>query len=680
MRTKNFMKHLVAGALALASGQVAGQASVLGNSGGPAHYLGWDNTNNFPLMVRHNANQPIQWYTDAVQRMRLMPTLTGQTVNTYTGLDLSGHLGLGGPVPTRPLAYIHINSNGSHFAGYRPWMRVGTFMSENNDGMYVGTKREDDDRIDAVLNWFDNDQDSPGVGPDALRFIFTRTSSGSSVAAGGDGLEMARVIPASNGNEGFFGIGDFFTPGLQPAERLDVLNGRVRIRQLPDDPQYTGTYKVLVVDDATAPSGERGVIKWVAPSSLPGGAGCEWILQNNGVSGPSVPHNVYTAEGLSNDCPDKWDAVGVGTNAPKAKLDVFTTTPGFFGNDVIAGQYKSDQSGGRAVSGSANSALTTTFSNNTLTGVQGSAENGKKSIGVLGVATIAAESPGTAEELVGVRGLAKAYGSATSVIGVYGAASGALNPSDNWAGYFAGNVNVTGTGYYLNGVFLASDGQFKTNVQDLDDALGIVMQLQPHRYDFATGQYPQLDFPSGPQAGLLAQELEAVLPGLVRDARIGATVDTAGNVIYPAMDYKAVNYAGLVPYLIGALQQQQAQLADLQAKVANCCAADQGMAPQDVPMQKDAPQTGDVQEQRLLVIPNPVADLTMLEYYVPKAGKVSLSVSTGDGKPMGTLREELAEPGAYRCEWNTTKLAAGTYFCTFLLDGNVVVKRAVKVK
>ena len=256
----------------------------------------------------------------------------------------------------------------------------------------------------------------------------------------------------------------------------------------------------------------------------------------------------------------------------------------------------------------------------------------------------------------------------------------ALNPSDNWAGYFAGNVNVTGTGYYLNGVFLASDGQFKTNVQDLDDALEVVMQLQPHRYDFATGQYPQLDFPSGPQAGLLAQELEAVLPGLVRDARIGATVDTAGNVIYPAMDYKAVNYAGLVPYLIGALQQQQAQLADLQAKVANCCAADQGMAPQDVPTQKDAPQTGALQEQKLLIIPNPVADLTTLEYYVPHAGRVSLSVSTSDGKPLGTLREEQAEPGVYSYQWNTTRLAAGTYFCTFLLDGNVVVKRAVKVK
>lgn len=55
-------------------------------------------------------------------------------------------------------------------------------------------------------------------------------------------------------------------------------------------------------------------------------------------------------------------------------------------------------------------------------------------------------------------------------------------------------------------------------------------------------------------------------------------------------------------------------------------------------------------------------------------------VSTGDGKPLGILREELAEAGAYNNTWNTTRLAAGTYFCTFMLDGAVVVKRAVKVK
>lgn len=86
-----------------------------------------------------------------------------------------------------------------------------------------------------------------------------------------------------------------------------------------------------------------------------------------------------------------------------------------------------------------------------------------------------------------------------------------------------------------------------------------------------------------------------------------------------------------------------------------------------------------MKEQRLLVVPNPVADLTTLEYYVPQAGKVSLQVSTSDGKPLATLREEQAEPGAYSYAWNTTKLAAGTYLCTYLLDGAVVVQRAVKV-
>jgi hypothetical protein len=64
---------------------------------------------------------------------------------------------------------------------------------------------------------------------------------------------------------------------------------------------------------------------------------------------------------------------------------------------------------------------------------------------------------------------------------------------------------------------------------------------------------------------------------------------------------------------------------------------------------------------------------------VPQAGKVSLQVSTSDGKPMGTLREEQAEAGAFTYEWNTSRLASGTYFCTLMVDGAVVVKRAVKV-
>jgi hypothetical protein len=94
----------------------------------------------------------LRFHTNTIDRMRLTPTLTGQTVNGYTGLDLSGHLGIGGPFSVPPLSYSHIDKNGSLFAGYRDWMVLGTYISENSDGMYVGTKNGGTDRIDAVIN------------------------------------------------------------------------------------------------------------------------------------------------------------------------------------------------------------------------------------------------------------------------------------------------------------------------------------------------------------------------------------------------------------------------------------------------------------------------------------------------------------------------------------------------
>jgi hypothetical protein len=86
-----------------------------------------------------------------------------------------------------------------------------------------------------------------------------------------------------------------------------------------------------------------------------------------------------------------------------------------------------------------------------------------------------------------------------------------------------------------------------------------------------------------------------------------------------------------------------------------------------------------VQEQRLVVRPDPFTDHTTLYYYVPKGGKVSLQVSGNDGRALTTLREEQVDAGQYSLEWNTTQLAPGTYFCALFVDGNVVVKRAVKV-
>ncbi len=43
------------------------------------------------------------------------------------------------------------------------------------------------------------------------------------------------------------------------------------------------------------------------------------------------------------------------------------------------------------------------------------------------------------------------------------------------------------------------------------------------------------------------------------------------------------------------------------------------------------------------------------------------------------LRQEIAQEGEHTYFWNTTGMAAGTYLCTYVLDGHIVVQRAIKV-
>ena len=98
----------------------------------------------------------------------------------------------------------------------------------------------------------------------------------------------------------------------------------------------------------------------------------------------------------------------------------------------------------------------------------------------------------------------------------------------------AGNMTVTS-------LTQTSDARFKTNVQAITDALAIVRRLQGVSYDWNRAAYPERGFSSRPQIGVIAQQVEQVLPELV---------DT------DAQGYKSVNYIGLVPVLIEGMKQQ----------------------------------------------------------------------------------------------------------------------------
>jgi hypothetical protein len=183
MRTKNMMRHLAWGVLGLVTQQAFSQASIPNNGGGVSAFLGWNAVANQILEVKNDANQPIEWYTNAMRRMLLHPTLTGQTVNGYTPVDLSGNLGIGlfnattGSAPiTRPLTLLHLDNGATEDAGFRDWMRTGVTMSHLSDLMYVGLKVDTGDISSATITWSDNFEGGT-AGPDRLRFNWTSTVS-----------------------------------------------------------------------------------------------------------------------------------------------------------------------------------------------------------------------------------------------------------------------------------------------------------------------------------------------------------------------------------------------------------------------------------------------------------------------------------------------------------------------
>ena len=106
--------------------------------------------------------------------------------------------------------------------------------------------------------------------------------------------------------------------------------------------------------------------------------------------------------------------------------------------------------------------------------------------------------------------------------------------------YFGGTVTATA-------FTLSSDARLKTNVQAIVDAIEVVRRLSGVSYDWNRAAYPGRNLPTRPQFGLIAQEVEAVLPQLV-------TTDKEG--------FKSVDYIGVIPLLVEGVKAQQLQLGE----------------------------------------------------------------------------------------------------------------------
>lgn len=183
------------------------------------------------------------------------------------------------------------------------------------------------------------------------------------------------------------------------------------------------------------------------------------------------------------------------------------------------------------------------YSNSYDAGVQGLGYN----TGVKGTATNVGME-GSAD-YIGVSG----YASEEWGYGVYGEAE----QNYSYAGYFQGNVYSTG---YYDG----SDLALKEGVRTLDKGLETILALQPKAYRLKADRAPKQE-----RFGLIAQEVQAVVPEIVKTSKVPAKKKQDGSLetVAERAELKAVNYVALVPVLIKAMQEQQAEIEKLKSEI-----------------------------------------------------------------------------------------------------------------
>ncbi|MEO6405795.1 MAG: tail fiber domain-containing protein [Ferruginibacter sp.] len=126
-------------------------------------------------------------------------------------------------------------------------------------------------------------------------------------------------------------------------------------------------------------------------------------------------------------------------------------------------------------------------------------------------------------------------------------------------GYYNGGIftermylsNSTGI-LTVNGTNYPSDARYKKQITRLQKPLEKIMAINGVEYLMRTDEFPSKHFDTKLQVGLIAQDVEKVLPQAVQ-------TDNQG--------YKSVDYAKVVPLLVEGIKQQQKQIDELKALV-----------------------------------------------------------------------------------------------------------------
>ncbi|MCH7658195.1 MAG: tail fiber domain-containing protein [Bacteroidetes bacterium] len=112
---------------------------------------------------------------------------------------------------------------------------------------------------------------------------------------------------------------------------------------------------------------------------------------------------------------------------------------------------------------------------------------------------------------------------------------------------------VYGDTWCSSGIWGGSDLKLKKNIQNYSNALSKVNKLRGVSFEWRYEDFSSKGFREGVQIGMIAQEVEEVLPELVKEGPDGL---------------KSINYSSISAVLVEAIKEQQKMIEELQERIA----------------------------------------------------------------------------------------------------------------
>ena len=124
-------------------------------------------------------------------------------------------------------------------------------------------------------------------------------------------------------------------------------------------------------------------------------------------------------------------------------------------------------------------------------------------------------------------------------------------------------------------------------MKNISDAMEIINKLNPTQYEYRNdGNYKLMNLPQGNRYGLIAQDVEKVLPGLIKETKFDpniikskkkdneSEIGLEGKMTEAVISFKAMSYTELIPIMIKGMQElsktneeKDAAIKDLQKQI-----------------------------------------------------------------------------------------------------------------